>query len=271
MGIATKLKYMTIQNNITFTITITILGSLIGWEVIKFVFPEIQRLLNERKKAKESFYAILEPILKSADELFGKLDSLAKEDFATFINPDNSNSINPEHNKKYVLYLFAQFWGCLEMLRIENQYIKISKLKRGKQLLRFIDTFESRKYRILDRSFQRIIGEAVIAEERQRFRLMTLKNFLLEIEVPASNLGKWIMGLNDVLDSVNNKEKRQVILIYGIIVAALIDNFDPKYKTVRRRALYINKLSVDSKRRIKTHLLSYHLNFLKNKSKFYEK
>src|SRR5580693_3627364 len=82
-----------------------------AWEAIKFFSPEVKRSLESRRAANKSFYQNLDPILKSASELFGKLESLAKEDFSTFTNPVKSISSDAEHNKKYVCYLFAQFWA----------------------------------------------------------------------------------------------------------------------------------------------------------------
>jgi hypothetical protein len=241
------------------------------WEAFKFFYPDIKRPIASRLQAKKTFYENLDPILKSASELYGKLESLAKEDFATFVNPSKSNSQNPEHNRKYVLYLFAQLYAQLEYLRLQSQYIDLSKLQKGKQLLRFIETFESRKYRILDRSIQRIIGECMITNQDQRFRVMTLNRFLEEIEMPETSLCKWINELEQMLLQVNDKEKRQVVLRFGIIVAALIDHFDPKYKTVRRRETYINKLSIKSKRMIRDHLTNHYLEFVENKDRYFHK
>lgn len=239
------------------------------WEGIKFIYPDLKRPIASRIAAKKSFYENLDPILKAASELYGKLESLAKEDFSTFINPDHSNSQNPEHNRKYICYLFAQFWAQLEYLRLESQYIALSKIKKGNQLLRFIETIESRKYRILDRSVQRIIGECLITKQTQKFRVMALNEFLDQLEVPDSSLSKWISQLEETFMRVKDKDQRQVILRFGVIIASLIDHFDPEYKTVRRRGLYSNKLSPKSKKMIRTNLLTHYLEFVKDKDRYY--
>lgn len=247
----------------------TVTGAMI-WEGFKFFYPDVKNYFKTKAAAKKVFYDNLDPILKASSELYGKIESLAKEDFATFINLKNSNSSNPKHNQKYVLYLFAQFYAQLEYLRLQSQYIDLSKVKRGNQLLRFIETIESRKHRILDRSMQRIIGECLISNKDQKFRIMTLKDFLETLEDENSSLSKWIGELEKKLLSVNHKPQRQTILRFGVIVAALIDHFDPNHNTVRRREIYKNRLSPKSKELLNDVLFGHYLKFIKNKSQYFQ-
>lgn len=167
--------------------------------------------------------------------------------------------------------MFSQFWAQLENLRLESQYTALSKIKKGNQLLRFIETFESRKFRILDRSMQRIIGECLITEKKQKFSVMTLNEFIIQFEDSNSNLHERVQNLESTLLSAINKENRQRILKFGVVVAALIDHFDPKYKTVRRRDIYLNKLSEKSKKSIKSILIKHYLPFLKKTDRYYKK
>ena len=260
------------KENIDLIIT-TISGAITGaiiWEGFKFFSPDIKQYFKTRIAAKKMFYDNLDPILKSSSELYGKIESLAKEDFATFINTKNSNSIDPLHNQKYVLYLFAQFWAQVEYLRLQSQYIDLSKNKKGNQLLRFVETIESRKHRILDRSVQRIIGECLITNKDQKFRIMTLKDFLETLENKDNTLSKWVILLEKKLLSVKDKEQRQSILRFGIIVATLIDHFDPNYKTVRRREIYLNKLNPRSKKFLNEYLFGHYLKFIKNAKRYYQ-
>ncbi|AOZ99422.1 hypothetical protein [Flavobacterium commune] len=250
------------------TITTAITGGVI-WEGFKFLHPEVKRYFTTRREASKIFYENLDPILKSASELYGKLESLAKEDFSSFINLDNSNSIDPLHNQKYVFYLFAQFWAQIEYLRLESQYTDLSKIKKGKELLRFIETIESRKFRILDRSIQRILGECLIKEQGHRFRVMSLKEFTETLDTSKSKLSQWLENLKSTLFSTNKKEARQLILRFGVIIAILIDHFDPNYKTVRRREIYTNKLSKKSKSIIRNNLTNHYLSFISKKDRYY--
>ncbi|MFZ6011575.1 MAG: hypothetical protein ACOYXT_14625, partial [Bacteroidota bacterium] len=65
------------------------------WEGFKFFFPDLKNYFSKRRKAKVIFYESLDAALKASDELLGKLESLAKEDFATFINTKHSNNASP--------------------------------------------------------------------------------------------------------------------------------------------------------------------------------
>lgn len=257
------------ENLLTTIITFISGGAL--WEGFKLFYPDLKRPVETRIAAKKSFYKNLDPLLKASSELYGKLLSLAKEDFSSFINLKNSNASDPEHNQKYVYYLFAQFWAHLEYLRLESQYVDLSKIDKGKNLLRFIETFESRKFRILDRSVQRIIGECLITNEKQKFRILTLKEFLDELNNKESSLTNWIEKLENQLKSLDDKKIRQQVLRFGVIVAILIDHFDPKHKTIRRRELYLLKLTNRSTSIIRNQLLNHYLPFVKDKSKYYKK
>lgn len=248
-------------------LTITIAVAI--WEGFKFFYPDIKRFLQSRVEAKNNFYDHLDPILKASSELYGKLESLAKEDFSTFINPVHSNSQDPEGNRVYVYFLFCQFWAQLESFRSAGQYISLSDLDKGKELLRFVETFESRKFRIVDRSIQRILGGNLINSKEKRFPVMTLNEFVVELKNENSALVTWVSHLDRIFKQVDDKEIRQTILVYGVIVAALIDHFDPEYKSVRRRAIYTNKLSVKSRKKIQNTLLKHYLEFLKRPEKYY--
>jgi hypothetical protein len=250
----------------------SILALLTGgalWEGFKFLYPELKRFFGARIEAKKSFYASIDPILKSASELYGKLLSLAKEDFATFVNPQHSNSSDPNHNKKYVYYLLSQFFGQIEYIRLQSQYVALSKIKNGSHLLKFIETFEARKYRILDRSIQRIIGEHMISGKEQKFRVMTLHEFIEKFSDDTSSLNKWVSKIEERFSHLHKKEVRQEILVFGVIIADMIDHFDPKHSTIRERPYYTNKLSDKSKGTIKNNLFRYYLTFVNNKKRYY--
>ena len=129
--------------NEAIALTISALGGVSILEGIKFIYPDIKQYFKAKNEAKKIFYENLDPILKASDELFGKISSLAKEDFSTFLRPNSSNSHDPIHNQKYTFYLFAQFWAHIEYLRLHNQYINLSRINKGKELLQFIETIES--------------------------------------------------------------------------------------------------------------------------------
>jgi hypothetical protein len=248
---------------------ISLITGGILWEGIKFFYPSLNQRIKNYKDGRKAFYSSVDPILKSADELYGKIFSLSKEDFATFINPTHSFTGDIEHNKKYVIYLFAQFWAQLESIRLKSQYTSLTELKKGRQLINYIETIESRSFRVLDRSVQRVIGEILIEGATSTFRVMNLNQFIRNYDDKESEIYKWAHLIEDKLNSTDEKKVRQRILVFGVIVASLIDHLDPEHKIIHPNEIYKNKLSSTSKNVIRGKLLSHYLKFVTNKRKYY--
>jgi len=250
----------------------SVVGLITGgvlWEAIKFFYPSINQRLKNYQDGKKAFYSGLNPILKASDELYGKIYSLAKEDFATFVNPAHSYSEDNDHNKKYVIYLFAQFWAQLEFIRLKSQYTSLTELKKGKQLINYIEIIESRHFRILDRSLQRVIGELLIENAPTGFRVMSLNQFIKQFDDHDSEVYKWASKIEDKLNNTSDKKIRQRILVFGVIVASLIDHLDPKHQIIHPNNIYKNKLNSTSKNIIRGNLFRHFLKFVKNKEKYY--
>jgi len=237
------------------------------WEALKFFYPEIRDCIEKKKEAKKILFQNMDLAIKSADEVFGKLESLAREDFSTFINKNNSTSESPEHNQIYVCYLIAQFWAALENIRIQSSYTSISRLKKGKELIRFIETIESRKFRLLDRSKQRIIGEGLIINSGGKFKIMPLYLFFYKLQSDITFSG-WINELKTKFMSTKNTETRQKILVHGVIIAMFLDHFDNQQNISRRRKIYLNKLRPESIKLIKNTLLNHYLPFVKQHQRY---
>jgi len=93
----------------------------------------------------------LDPLLKAADELHGKLRSLAEEDFREFRTIVETNATGSDLvNLCSTLYLFAQFWGRLEILRRESFHAELTKNRQGKLLMDFLRCLESKHVRLVE-------------------------------------------------------------------------------------------------------------------------
>ncbi|WP_428232405.1 hypothetical protein [Flavobacterium sp.] len=253
-----------------FSYLITLISGGACWQGVKFIYPDIKNYFEKRRKAKQILYASMDLAIKSSDELFGKLESLSREDFASFINKDNSISDSPEHNQIYVYYLIGQFWATLENIRIQSNYTSIARLKKGRELIRFIETIESRKFRLLDRSKQRIIGEAMIINSGDKFQVMPLYFFFEKIKSDET-FRNWIREIDIQFQLSKKTNIRQRILVYGVIVAMFLDHFDSENKISRRRDIYLIKLRPESIQLIKNILLKHYLSFIKNPKRYYTK
>jgi len=239
------------------------------WEGVKFVFPQIMKRIDDGKKARSLFDENISPILKAADELYGKMVSLAKEDFKVFKDRTKNDPLTVI-NRYYVCYLFSQFWANIELLRVKSNYFTITQTQLGEQLLKFIETQESRSFRILDRSLQRMIGETLIEKAPAKFRVLSLNEFCVLIKSNDVHFNSLFTELENRLFNTIDKQVRQDFFVYGAIVAILINHFDKKHKIVRYRKLYMNKLSAKSGWLIKSSLLEHYLPFVEKKKEYFK-
>lgn len=59
---------------------LTLVSGTATWEGVKFFYPNISHEIKAYKDAHKNLYESIDPILKAADELYGKLISIANED-----------------------------------------------------------------------------------------------------------------------------------------------------------------------------------------------
>src|ERR1700733_15684274 len=101
-----------------------LIGALGGGFVVKLldvIYSEFRRRNDGKNAAKRFVDGHLAPLLKSADELVGKLCSLATKDFRTMHNL-SSHSLKPEENNDFIslFYLLAKLWADIEIFRREG-------------------------------------------------------------------------------------------------------------------------------------------------------
>ena len=189
------------------------------------LFSELRGRWQSVVAARRVIDAQLDPLLKAADELQGKLRSLAEEDFHEFrVLPDPVAQRKDLVNLCSTLYRFAQFWVRLEILRRESFHADLSRNKKGEILLRFLRSLEARRVRLVDRAWQRAIGECVIAETRNRADVIQFKSFVEQFDSDA-RLKDWLQPLELILRDCRLPRARQRLLQYGVVVHALIDTF----------------------------------------------
>lgn len=223
----------------TFPLTQRIFGSL---------FSELRGHWQSSIAAQRIIDTQLDPLLKAADELQGKLRSLAEEDFRDFRALPNPIAQRRDLvNLSSTLYLFSQFWGRLEILRRESFHADLARNKKGDVLLKFLRSLESRRVRLVDRAWQRAIGECVIGGMGDKAEVIQFKSFVEQLESEA-RLREWLQPLEQILRDCRLPRARQRVLQYGVVVHALIDTLDPKHLTTRERPAYPNKLSDQTKR-----------------------
>jgi hypothetical protein len=109
-------------------------------------------------------------------------------------------------------------------------------------MLRFVRSLESRHIRLVDRAWQRAIGESLIIDRQSVMDIRPFRDFVEQYESSAG-LRRWFEPLADMLRRSQDKKVRQRVLCYGVVVHAMIDTLDPKHHTTKPRPGYANKLS----------------------------
>ena len=251
----------------TLATIIGVIGAPIIWEIFKFFYPDIKQFFGAKSDAKRILYKHINSILKSGDELLGKIHSLARNDFTSLRNVDKRE----EHDVIYIMYLFANFWGRLMIMKIDSDYTALSQITKGQELLKFVTAYEASKKRIIDRSIQRTLGESLIVDNNNKFRLKTLYEFSKEYEIEDSGIKKLFKPLRDLLENCGPIETRQKILQFGIIIHALLDHYDSKHKIIRDRKSYENKLTQKTKESLQGRIFKHYIPFVMHHNKYYIK
>jgi hypothetical protein len=188
----------------------------------------------------------LDPILKAADELVGKLRSLAEEDFTEFRGNQSESEIDNAIALCSTLYLFAHFWARLEIFRKESVYVQISRDKTGQMLWAFLRCLESRRVRLFDRARTRGIGESLLLAEGGRLNCINFRVFVEEY-LQNERLRNWFSPLAQLIQHTTYARARQRFLLYGTVLHAMIDTLDPDHAVTKDRPAFPNKLSKKSK------------------------
>lgn len=179
------------------------------------LFSELREHWQSSIAARRVIDTQLDPLLKAADELQGKLRSLAEKDFRDFrALPDPVAQRRDLVSLCSTLYFFSQFWGRLEILRRESFHADLARNKKGDVLLRFLRSLESRRVRLVDRAWQRAIGECVIAMTGDKADIVQFKSFVEQFESEA-RLREWLLPLESILRDCRWPRTRQRVLQTG--------------------------------------------------------
>jgi hypothetical protein len=129
------------------------LGGGFTVKVLDIAYQEYRHWKTQWKSAEQFVDEHLDPLLKSADELVGKLRSLAEKDFKTIYDVDPNSTTLSNHDFGSLMFLFGRFWAQIEVIRQQPMSVAMAKDPRGLQLQHFFDCLESRRVRIIDRIF----------------------------------------------------------------------------------------------------------------------
>lgn len=233
-------------------------------KLLDIVYLEYKRNKEKFSCSKELLDKHVDPILKSADELLGELIALTKEDFESMYKNEDDLQI------AYVIYLFANFWSRLAILRRESMNEHLSIQRKGQDFLQFIATFEAKRNRIVNRALQRGIGESILEDQGGTLQPKTFCNFFEEYVKPESSIRRWVQPIRDILIGTSRKSVRHKIIFYAVILHAFVDTCDSEHKYIRDRHSYPNKLTPAMRRDLRYRVFGKYLPMVKNNKKYWQ-
>jgi hypothetical protein len=234
------------------------LGGGLALKLFETLYGEFKEWRSARSASAKSITSNLEPLLKSADELVGKLTSLGRQDFLPLRRCSSSDISDDEMLS--VVYLFVQFWAWLELFRVAYYDNELGSSQKGKRLTKFYDCLESRDIRIVDRLYQRALGEAAASVDRSPSFLDFIK-----IYRDDTDFRRWLRPLIEFLANLDQQKARQRLLRYNTILHAMIDCLDEEHRVTRNRPALPNKLSRQSLRDLEYRWFGRYLKFIKRK------
>jgi len=236
-------------------------------KTFEIIYTEVRRRADRKQSAAKFLDSHIDPLLKAADEVVGKLHSLATEDFKSLTGRNLTLVKLDDNDFGSLLFLFARLWAHVEIIRQEGLSIALGTDPRGAQLQGFLSCLESRQVRIVDRIAQRAVGELLIKPSIGSPQIMGYVDFVRMVE-GGEEARRWLTPLANSLLQTQHTRIRQQLLQYGIVVHALIDTLDPKHSVTKDRPSYPNKLSIRTKRGLHYRVFKIYLPFVPNRRKY---
>jgi len=244
-----------------------ITGGVFGALLLKLIEILISR--SEKKStAKNILNKNLDPILKAADDLVGKLYSLQRADFKNPPKEENSFPIEKEVETSILCYYFANFWARIQILKKESIYVNLNSTDNGKYLQAFINRLESRSARLLSRALQRGIGESIIIKKDGQFDTLSFYEFHENYHADE-RFRSWFEPLQSYLKDPKKGGFVQRILIHGTILNALLGTLDSKHLYAQERKAWPNKLTEKNRKELRFRIFGQYLRFVKNADRYY--
>lgn len=246
-----------------------VLAGLGGGLIVKFLdigYLEIRRFLEGSKTATRFVDEHLDPLLKAADELTGKLLALGREDFQSLRVLTTASMVAESNDLGGLIFLFARFWAQVEILKREGLSVAISQDERGRQLESFLDCLESTRVRLIDRTAQRALGETVL--ELQSGKLQTIAYIDFIKRTTDAETARWIEPMRIIAVHAWHTAQRQKLLQFGTILHALIDTLDKEHLVTRERPSIPGKLSRRTWRDLNYRVFGVYLKFVEDRKKY---
>ena len=240
-------------------------------ELLRVVIAFFKSRSDLQRTASKIVDARLDAILKSAEELVSRINSLANTDFVEIRSPLVPETAKADEvvDPLSYYYLLLHFWASLELLRRETVSIDLSKDPRGERILAFARALESKAVRIVHRHQQRALAEIVMADGKtggpsivhfgefiRRWKVDVPSRELLQLLMPPSTNSSW-------------RRWRQSVLMYGVVMIAFINELDPGKHATRPHKVHLNKLTLKTKRSLRYAVFQRTLTFVREAKNYH--
>jgi hypothetical protein len=242
------------------------LGSGFTVKTLDICYQEARRYFEQTQTATRFVDEHLDPLLKAADELVGKLLASGKDGFRSLRVLDVSATVTDSNELGGTVFLFAKFWAQIEIIKREGLSIAISQDERGRRLENFLDCLESTRVRLIDRTSQRAVGETLL--ELQGGKLQTIAYIEFVRRASEPEIARWIEPMRSILVRAWHTSHRQRLLQYGVVLHALIDTLDKHHLVTRDRPGLSNTLSRQTWRDLNYRVFGVYLKFVADRRKY---
>jgi hypothetical protein len=204
---------------------VALAGSVVTAIVSTFGLPVIQGRHDARKVL--DTYRV--PLVAAAYELQARLYNILA---LSFVDRYLKNDTEGKHDAAIhsTLYVFAQFFGCRELIRGEIQYLRFSRHQRTRrlaQLLRDIgEEFLANSYGpqfMLWRVEQRGLGERMITCVNGRMTCLGYAAFLERCDT----MDEWLKPLEHDLENLDDGGRRRLTKVQHLLLE-LVRELDDK-------------------------------------------
>lgn len=204
---------------------VALAGSVVTAIVSTFGLPVIQG----RRDARKVLDTYRVPLVAAAYELQARLYNILA---LSFVDRYLKNDTQGKHDAAIhsTLYVFAQFFGCHELIRGEIQYLRFSRHQRTRrlaQLLRDIgEEFLADSYGpqfMLWRVEQRGLGERMITRVNGRMTCLGYAAFLERCDT----MDEWLKPLEHDLENLDDGGRRRLTKVQHLLLE-LVRELDDK-------------------------------------------
>lgn len=185
--------------------------------------------LQARRDARKTLETYREPLLGAAYELQARLHNVLRNDFvANYIIAGKAGK--PDAALTSTLYVFAQFFGWLEIIRQEIQFLRFGRDAETREVARvlrdIVETFLSEDYGpqfMIWRVEQRGLGERMIAETEGRPTCLGYASFLDR----RPTMEEWLAPLERDLRALGDEGRARLTHLQHLLLQ-LVRKLDPE-------------------------------------------